>query len=64
MTINFKLQCEKFMYIYMYELEKVLKNNIKELKSISFHADEANLDKSLKEFMKKFVRNSPYFTFT
>lgn len=41
----------------MYELEKVLKNNIKELKSISFHADEANLDKSLKEFMKKFIES-------
>jgi len=41
----------------MYELEKLLKNNIDELKMVSFHADEANTDRPLKEFMKKFIKD-------
>lgn len=57
MNLDFKMKCEKFMYIYMYELEKALNNNIKALKDITFQVHEANVDKPLKEFIKEFIEN-------
>jgi hypothetical protein len=41
----------------MYELELALKKNIAQLNQIKFHADEANVDRQLKEFLKAFIIN-------
>lgn len=57
MIEDFNEKCESFMYIYMYELEKELKLCQDELKKVSYHADEANTDRPLKEYLKEFVLN-------
>jgi len=55
MTNQFELRCKKFMYIYMYELENLLKYNVATLKLVSFSADEANTDRPLKEYIKNLI---------
>ena len=52
---QFKSYCEMFMHVYMYELEEYLKENKSMLSSISFHSDEANTDKPLKEVVKSII---------
>jgi len=46
---------EGFLSVYMYGLEEALMNHIEEIETISFHSDEANTDKQLKEFLKGFI---------
>lgn len=44
-----------FMYLYMYELEIWLNEHSEEILEISFQSDEANTDRSLKEFIKNVI---------
>lgn len=48
----------RFLEIYMYELEVFLNKNKEELKSVSFQSDEANTDRPLKEYLKVKIENS------
>lgn len=56
--LTFKEKVEYFMYPFMFELEAALKDRTDELKSINFHADEANTDRELKEYMKELIETS------
>ncbi len=49
---------QEFMQIYMYELEKYLETKKEEMKQDSFQSDEANTDRSLKEFLKRTIESS------
>lgn len=53
MNIKFESKVNVFMYAFMYELEQFLSKATSEIEKISFHSDEANTDKQLKEFIKK-----------
>ncbi len=55
-NLNFDTKVDLFMYPYMFELEKQLLNHKKELKDITFHLDEANTDRELKEFIKTIIK--------
>ena len=46
---------QNFMYIYMYELEKDLIKHKNDLFTVSFQSDEANTDRPLKEYLKKYI---------
>jgi len=50
--ISFHQKVEYFMYPFMYELENELSKKENELRKISYHADEANTDRELKEYLK------------
>jgi len=41
----------------MFELERELKEKSKKIKTISFHSDEANTDRYLKEYLKDLIEN-------
>ena len=47
-----------FMCIYMYELEKILLEQKEDLLKVSFQSDEANTDRPLKEYLKKFIEEN------
>ncbi len=57
MKNDFGLLCNRFLYAYMYELEELMMENIEAIKTISFHSDEANTDRPLKEFVKELIEN-------
>lgn len=46
-----------FMTLFLIELEYNLKNRKAELLKISFHSDEANTDRALKEYLKNLIEN-------
>nr|WP_322959223.1 hypothetical protein [Mycoplasmopsis canis]WQQ12619.1 hypothetical protein RRG48_01050 [Mycoplasmopsis canis] len=48
---------EFVMHLYMYELEKYLLTKRKDILELKFNSDEANIDKPLKDFMKKVIEN-------
>ncbi len=52
---TFKVRATNFMFAYMYELEVVLMDIRQRLQVIDFQSDEANMDRPLKEFLKKFI---------
>lgn len=47
-----------FMCIYMYELEEDLIKHKSDLIEVSFQSDEANTDRPLKEYLKKYIEES------
>ncbi|WP_029608441.1 hypothetical protein [Mycoplasma simbae] len=48
---------EIFMYIFMYKLEQYLINKKADIINLAFQIDEANTDRSLKEFLKYTIEN-------
>lgn len=56
--IPFNDKVDYFMYPFMNELERELINKRDALKSIAFHADEANTDRELKEYLRDFIQKS------
>lgn len=47
---------KSFMKVYMYELELFL-NKQKDIIDINFQSDEANIDRSIKEYLKNIIEN-------
>jgi len=54
----FKNQCIEFMFIFMYELEKLLRENKEEMKNLNFSSDEANIDREFKVFTRNLILNN------
>ncbi len=54
--LSLEEKIEYFMFPFMCELEQELRSRKNELISISFHSDEANTDRSLKEYLKEFIQ--------
>ena len=50
-------ELQLFLQLYFYELELSLNDRSQELLELSFQSDEANTDRSLKEYLKHFIEN-------